>query len=408
MKKSLLTIFSFSCFFMLHNICSANNTSNKIDQSQNSAGNVSAVDTKKINTNEQFKARVHYALPDGSVSDRIMIKPFAKKIEEATNGKIKFEFYPSMQLGGKPSDIVAQVENGQVEMVFTVAEYHPGRFPSLEALDQMGAITLDHVRNNNVARQFFNIVKDQPEFKNIKIIAIASQPKVMMHFKENIKLQNIKDLKGLNMRASNKPVGAAWTELGINPIYCTAKELFELLLAGNLQGAGAPFELLKSTKIYQQLNQTLVAPMFTNVFLLIMNKDFFNSLPKDLQEKIDQYSMNEEFIKEVGANWMAEEKKAIGDMLLTGKHKFYDLDDKTGDFIEIKVDTVKDLEKNPKLLEANIEKIWEIQNNNVKKMHNNTSYFSQLKDKLVLNWKNTAKGKDFYDPLMLIINENTK
>ena len=48
----------------------------------------------------------------------------------------------------------------------------------------------------------------------------------------------------------------------------------------------------------------------TSVFLLLMNKDKFNSLPKDLQEIINK-SVDIDMVKKVGELWMDVEKPSI-------------------------------------------------------------------------------------------------
>ena len=54
---------------------------------------------------------------------------------EESNGEIKVEMYPSMQLGGAPPQLVDQVRDGVVDIVWTVAGYTPGRFPRLEVFE---------------------------------------------------------------------------------------------------------------------------------------------------------------------------------------------------------------------------------------------------------------------------------
>ena len=45
------------------------------------------------------------------------LAPWAKKIEEQSNGKIKIEIFPSMTMGGKPPELYRQLRDGAADMV---------------------------------------------------------------------------------------------------------------------------------------------------------------------------------------------------------------------------------------------------------------------------------------------------
>ena len=63
------------------------------------------------------------------------IEPWIKKIEEESNGRIKIEHYPSMQLGGAPPSLYGQARDGVVDIIWTVLGYTPGLFPTAEAFE---------------------------------------------------------------------------------------------------------------------------------------------------------------------------------------------------------------------------------------------------------------------------------
>ena len=66
------------------------------------------------------------------LDDQIYVR---EKVKKESNGEIVTEMYYSMQLGGKPPQLVDQVREGVVDIVWTVAGYTPGRFPRLEAFE---------------------------------------------------------------------------------------------------------------------------------------------------------------------------------------------------------------------------------------------------------------------------------
>jgi len=59
-----------------------------------------------------------------------MHKPWMAKIEKESGGRIKFEAYPAMQLGGTPVQLYDQVKDGVVDVVWTLPSNTAGRFPA--------------------------------------------------------------------------------------------------------------------------------------------------------------------------------------------------------------------------------------------------------------------------------------
>ena len=58
-----------------------------------------------------------------------------RKVEADSNGRIKIDIFPSMQLGGTPPQLFDQARDGVVDIVWTLPGYTPGRFPIIEAFE---------------------------------------------------------------------------------------------------------------------------------------------------------------------------------------------------------------------------------------------------------------------------------
>ena len=86
-------------------------------------------------TAETIVLKFHSFPPMPANSNAKFVKPWGEKIEKESGGRIKVEIYPAMQLGGKPPQLVDQVRDGVVDLIWTVAGYTPGRFPHLEVFD---------------------------------------------------------------------------------------------------------------------------------------------------------------------------------------------------------------------------------------------------------------------------------
>ena len=69
-----------------------------------------------------FTFTIHHFLSPKAPAQTKLIEPWAKRIEEQSNGRITFEIFPSMSLGGKPPELYKQVRDGSADIVWTLPE----------------------------------------------------------------------------------------------------------------------------------------------------------------------------------------------------------------------------------------------------------------------------------------------
>ena len=64
-----------------------------------------------------------------------MHKAWMDKVEKDSGGRIKFEGYQAMQLGGTPVQLYDQAKDGVVDIVWTLPGNTAGRFPRTEVFE---------------------------------------------------------------------------------------------------------------------------------------------------------------------------------------------------------------------------------------------------------------------------------
>src|SRR6188472_82753 len=84
---------------------------------------------------QQITLRFHQPVSAMANIPAHLLKPWGARLEEASGGRLKVEFYDSMVLGGKPADLYDQARDGVVDMVMTLPGYTPGRFPRSEVFE---------------------------------------------------------------------------------------------------------------------------------------------------------------------------------------------------------------------------------------------------------------------------------
>ena len=75
---------------------------------------------------QEVTLRMHQFLPPQANVPKLILDVWADKVEAASDNKIKIERYPSMQLGGKPPELMDQAIDGVADIVWTVVGYTPG------------------------------------------------------------------------------------------------------------------------------------------------------------------------------------------------------------------------------------------------------------------------------------------
>ncbi|WP_337738834.1 hypothetical protein [Agrobacterium vitis] len=65
----------------------------------------------------EYSFKIHHFIGPKAPAQTKMMEPWAKRIEEDTKGRVKFEIYPSMSLGGSPAQLFRQVAQGVVDIV---------------------------------------------------------------------------------------------------------------------------------------------------------------------------------------------------------------------------------------------------------------------------------------------------
>ena len=97
----------------------------------------------------------------------LMHKPWMDKVEKESGGRIKFEGYPAMQLGGTPVQLYDQARDGVVDIVWTLPGNTAGRFPRIEAFE------LPFMMNNaeSTSKAFWEYFQTQcpDEFKETQV-----------------------------------------------------------------------------------------------------------------------------------------------------------------------------------------------------------------------------------------------
>ena len=121
----------------------------------------------------EYTLKLHHLLGPKAPAHSKMLVPWAKKIEQASNGRVKIDIYPAMSLGGKPPQLIRQVRDGVVDLVWTVNGYTPGLFPRTEVFELPFIHTNNPAATNLAMREMFEADLAE-EYTGLKVMFLPA------------------------------------------------------------------------------------------------------------------------------------------------------------------------------------------------------------------------------------------
>ncbi|MEP4196548.1 MAG: TRAP transporter substrate-binding protein [Aliishimia sp.] len=239
---------------------------------------------------QEVTLTLHQFLPAQANVPKLVLDVWADNVEKASEGRIKVDRYPSMQLGGKPPELMDQAMEGTADIVWTVVGYTPGRFPSTEVFELPFMMSNARAVSHAYWEMFEKHMKDD-EFKDVHILGTWVHGPGMIHVNKEVKLPG--DLAGMKIRGGSRSINGLLEKLGAQPVGMPVPAVPEGLSKGVIDGTTIPWEVTAALKVPELVgNHTEFdgVSLYTLTFVLAMNKDRYEGMPADLQKVIDDNS----------------------------------------------------------------------------------------------------------------------
>jgi TRAP-type transport system periplasmic protein len=252
----------------------------------------------------------HFVPPKAPPSARFMI-PWSQKVEKESGGKMKFQLFPSMQLGGTPPQLVDQVRDGVADFVFTLPGYTADRFPRTEVFE-VPFLHTNALATAQAMQDYYDKYL-QEEYKDFHVILLYTHDGAVIS--ANKPIQSLADFKGLKIRTANRGGGVFLRGVGANPVGSPVTEIQTMLTKGVIDGVLLPYEIMPAFKIHELVHNhiTLAGPqprIGTSVFAYLMNKKRYEGLAPDLKKVIDNNS-GRHIAKWAGQTWREVEQPGM-------------------------------------------------------------------------------------------------
>lgn len=234
--------------------------------------------------------KLHQFLPAQANVPKLVLDVWADTVEEASEGRIKIDRFPSMQLGGVPPELMDQAIDGVADIVWTVVGYTPGRYPTTEVFEL--PFMVEDARAASCAYwKMFEEHMEGGEFADLKILGTWVHGPGMFHTADPV--ETPADLEGMKIRGGSRLVNKLLTLTGAEPVGMPVPAVPEGLSKGVIDGTTIPWEVtaaLKVPELVENHTEFEGPALYTLTFVLAMNKDKFDSLDADLQQVINDNS----------------------------------------------------------------------------------------------------------------------
>lgn len=221
---------------------------------------------------------------DHSVSRAMEV--FKEEVESASEGEIRVDLFPAMQLGGATEN-VDQVRSGSIFAVFTSIAYFTRSVPDYEAVslpflfdsrDQAFAVmdgpVGEHLDEQMAELGFVNLGYGELGFR---------------HVTNNLRpITSVEDFEGMRIRLQPNEVHLqTFRALGANPVAMDVSELYSALQQGVLDAQENPYNIIASRRFNEVQEHLSDSGHFYDFINAVANQRRYNALSDEHRAIVD-------------------------------------------------------------------------------------------------------------------------
>lgn len=203
-------------------------------------------------------------------------------VRDYTEGTVDYTCYANQTLCNGAEELDA-VSSGLADIAFFPVAYGSGQLPVSYMLEYPGYAFNSDMAASYAFNDWFKQLNLQ-ELSDYKLLYAIGQGNGC--FMTTFDVNNFSDFRGKQIRC-----GAALTTVmeayGINPTVMVFSEVYEALRTGVVQGFYGMLHAGNSAKLYEVTNCVTKDPYYIGSYIMIMNKNVWNSLTSDQQAAIE-------------------------------------------------------------------------------------------------------------------------
>jgi len=116
--------------------------------------------------------KIHHYLPADSPFHTQFLVPWKEKLENESDGHLRIQIYPAMQLGGSPSHLYDQVKDQTADIVWMPVDNEAWRFPAFEVFNLPLMNNTGRRSNRALWRYVQTHNLGKKEFAGVRLLAV--------------------------------------------------------------------------------------------------------------------------------------------------------------------------------------------------------------------------------------------
>jgi TRAP-type transport system periplasmic protein len=268
-----------------------------------------------------FWPQVDFQVADGH---EVWANEITERVANETPHTVKFKFHYSGALLAAP-EIYEGVASGAADIGTTCPVYTMGVFPLTMGLELPGYNNDNALVATMTMQEAWESSPElQKEYEDVKVMFFwATGPG---DFFTKTPVKTMEDLSNLQIRAAGGSA-LAIEALGGTPVSMPMSDAYVSLDSGIVDGLLGPTDTLKGFKLAEVTKYITKTPFvgYNVIFMKVMNKDTWNSLPPSVQKIFDE--VNEKYIEEYGK--LRTDNTILGQQYAVDEfgHEVFDLDE---------------------------------------------------------------------------------
>ena len=234
---------------------------------------------------ESYRIRLSHSATDTDQIHQVSVR-FKELVEEESDGRITVDIFPNSQLGTEQEN-VQDVAAGSLEATIIYTGNYKPFAPSV------GVLMLPYMFSN--AEEAWAGMDSITDELNERVVE-ESGTRILGYFDRGFRfltnsvrpVRTIDDLEGLQIRVSNVDIAIetfrAW---GIDPVPMAWSEVPTALQQGVIDGQENPYTTIQDMSFYETQDYVTEIHYLIWTGPLIINNEFYESLPSDLQAVLD-------------------------------------------------------------------------------------------------------------------------
>ncbi|KZY50792.1 TRAP transporter substrate-binding protein [Sulfitobacter sp. KE29] len=239
-------------------------------------------------------------LPPSHPVNTGMFTQLTDMMAEASDGLIETELKNGLAPPPAQMDLLL---DGAADIAILFHGYTPGRFVGTKLVEIPGyegnaeAASVAHWRLHEA------MLSELDEHRGVKVIALTTHGPGQIH--SNKEVNTLDDLQGLKTRLGGGVSADVGAELGLVGIQVPAPKVYETLDSGAADAVAMNMGERISFKLNEVAKNVYEMPggFYRGSFSVIMSQETFDSLPEDVQQKLDSEVFGETASRMMGAVW---------------------------------------------------------------------------------------------------------